>query len=351
VSVTIKEIAQHTGLSIPTVGNILGRSGHRYNVATRARVLEAAKELGYRPNASARSMRNGTFGCAALILSRSRQQTSSHIPVGLLDGLDDELARHNMHLTVSRLTDEELSTEEFLPKVLREYTADGMIVNYTHQIPQPMLDVIRAYHAPAVWVNAKLAEDCVYPDDLGGARAATEALLRLGHRRIALVHMVARLGWEGSAASIRPHMHYSALDRVAGFTEVMRAAGREPVVLAHERFIETSEQIDAMTALLSGPNRPTAVIGYSEIEANAIVCAARVLGLSLPRDLSVVVFAPKDLSVLGYEVTAAAVPTYEMGRRAVLMLLEKLKAPAVPRPPEALPYPPMSPTTLGPPSS
>ena len=350
MSVTIKEIAHHTGLSIPTVGNILGRSGHRYNAQTRARVLEAAKDLGYRPNASARSMRNGRFGCAALILSRSRQQTLSHIPVGLLDGLDDELAQHNMHLTVSRLTDEELSTQNFLPKVLREHTADGMIVNYTHQIPQPMLGVIHAHHAPAVWVNAKLAEDCVYPDDLAGARAATEMLLRLGHKRIALVHMVARLGWGGTIQSMRPHMHYSVIDRVAGFSEVMRAAGHEPVFFSHDRFIETPEQIEVATVLLSGPDRPTAIIAYSEIEAHAIVCAARLLGLSLPRDLSVVVFAPRDLPVLGYELSAAAVPTFEMGRRAVLMLLEKLKSPEAPRPPEPLAYSAVSLATLGPPS-
>src|SRR5690349_18023437 len=109
MSVTIKEIAQHTGLSIPTVGNVLGRSAGRYSQATRQRVMKAAQELGYRPNSSARAMRSGKIGCAALVLSRSHPSILSHIPLGLLDGLDDELAQHNMHLTVSRLTDEQLS--------------------------------------------------------------------------------------------------------------------------------------------------------------------------------------------------------------------------------------------------
>ena len=95
-AMTIKEIARHTGLSVPTIGNVLGSSGGRYSAATRAKVLKAARELGYRPNSSARAMRNGRTGCAALVLSRSHQQTHSYIPPGLLDGLDDELARHNM---------------------------------------------------------------------------------------------------------------------------------------------------------------------------------------------------------------------------------------------------------------
>ena len=92
MSVTIKEIARLTGLSVPTVGNVLGRSADRYSAETRRRVMEAARELGYRPNSSARAMRQGRTGCAALVLSRSRQQTHSYSPAGLLDGLDDELA-------------------------------------------------------------------------------------------------------------------------------------------------------------------------------------------------------------------------------------------------------------------
>src|SRR5215475_10876419 len=164
MSVSLKEIAAHTGLSVPTVGNVLGRSASRYSAETRRKVVEAARELGYRPNSSARAMRQGRFGCAALILNRSRQSTHSYVPPRLLDGLDDELSLHNMHLTVSRLTDEELSSDETIPKVLREHTADGIIVNYTHEIPESMLKLIRDHHAPAVWVNAKLDSDCVYPE-------------------------------------------------------------------------------------------------------------------------------------------------------------------------------------------
>src|SRR4051794_33407113 len=210
MSVTIKEIARRTGLSIPTVGNVLGRSASRYSADTRRRVLEACQELGYKPNASARAMRQGRFGCAALVLSRNKQ-SHSHIPNGLLDGLDDALAQHDMHLTVSRLTDEELTRGDFLPKVLRESMADGMIVNYTHEIPQAMLDLIHAHHAPAVWLNAKLKEDCVYPDDFGAAKAATEHLLALGHRRIAFLHLISSIFGE-SFAQAKSKFHYSVSD-------------------------------------------------------------------------------------------------------------------------------------------
>jgi len=338
MSVTIKQIAQLTGLSVPTVGNVLGRSADRYSKETRRRVLEAARTLGYRPNSSARAMRRGRSGCAALVLSRSRQQTHSYIPGGLLDGLDDELALHNMHLTVSRLSDEELSSDDFVPKVLREHMADGMIVNYTHGIPPTMLELIHAHHTPAVWLNAKLAEDCAYPDDLAAARSVTADLLKLGHRRIALVHLVARLGATGTFADNKPQMHYSALDRAAGYAGVMLDAGLEPRVLSHERYIEQDAHIEVCRALLSGANRPTAVLAYSEAQVLSLVVAARSLGLEIPRDLSVVVFAPLGTNMGGYDLSVAAVPTREMGHRAVRMLLRKLQAPTVPCTPEPIAY-------------
>jgi LacI family transcriptional regulator len=336
MSVTIKEIARITGLSVPTVGNVLGRSAARYSAETRRRVREAAQELGYRPNSSARAMRQGKFGCAALILSRSRQH--SHIPPGLLDGLDDELLRHDMHLTITRLSDEELSQDEFVPKVLRQHMADGMIVNYTHRIPAGMLELIHAHHTPAVWLNAKLKEDCVYPDDFAAARSATADLLKLGHRRVALVHVVARLGQEGTFDSNRWQMHYSAIDRAAGYAQAMRDGGLEPRVLSHEHFIEENETMSRCLALLSGERRPTAVLAYSEYEALALATAARIAGLEMPRDLSMVMFAPSPTWMAGYEVSAVAVPTEEMGRRAVQMLLRKLQEPDGGCAPEPIAY-------------
>jgi LacI family transcriptional regulator len=348
MSVTLREIAEETGLSVPTVGNVLGRAAARYSAETRRKVAEAARRLGYKPNSSARAMRYGRFGCAALVLNRSRQTTHSYLPAGLLDGLDDELARHDMHLTVSRLSDEELASEDFVPKVLREHTADGIIVNYTHEIPTAMLELIRGHHAPAVWVNAKLSCDCVYADDRRAAREITEGLIELGHRRIALVHLISRLGWTGSFADQRPRMHYSVTDRSAGFTAAMRRAGLAPHVLAQDRFIPEADQIEACRALLSGEDRPTALLAYSENELQTVMCVARMLGLEVPRDVSVVVFAPVPTWVAGHLTAIAAVPTEEIGRRAVRMLLKRMQAPDLSAPGDPVTYGLEPGATIGP---
>jgi LacI family transcriptional regulator len=340
MSVTIKQIAKRTGLSIPTVGNVLGRSASRYSAETRRRVLQAAQEMGYRPNSSARAMRSGRIGCAALVLSRSRQLSHSHIPIGLLDGIDDALAQHNMHLTVSRLTDEQLSRDDFLPKVLREYMADGMIVNYTHEIPPAMLELIRAHHTPAVWLNAKLDSDCVYPDDFSAAETATAQLIGMGHRHIALLHLIAQQPWGSSisfAQALR-RFHYSVGDRAGGYVCAMRAAALSPLIVSHERFIPEADHPATCRALLSGPDRPTAVLVYSDRDLSLLMAAASELGLNIPRDLSVLVFYPTEPWMAGKYVSPVAIPTAEIGRRAVHMLLRKILLPDEPCPAEPVHY-------------
>jgi LacI family transcriptional regulator len=347
--VTIKEIARKTGLSIPTVGNVLGRAAFRYSAETRKRVLEAAAELGYKPNASARAIRNGRFGCAALVLSRSRQQTHSHIPPGLLDGLDDELARHDMHLTVSRLSDEELSSAEFLPKVLREAMADGMIVNYTHEIPRPMLDAIHAHHTPAVWLNAKLSEDCVYPDDFNASVLATRELITRGHRRIAFLHLVSPEVYPGKTfEEASPRMHYSVSDRLDGYLSAMSGAGLSPVVAHADRFIPEQEQFAACRAILRSDNRPTAFLVYAERDVSSLMCAAAELGLSVPKDLSILVYSPSEPWICGKRISIVQIPTTEMGCQAVQMLRKKMESPNEICAPVSVAYGPLPRETIAP---
>lgn len=352
MSVTIKQIALRTGLSIPTVGNVLGRGGARYSAKTRQRVLQAADEMGYRPNSSARAVRQGRIGCAALVLSRTHEKILSHIPFGLLDGLDDELSRQNMHLAVSRLTDEQLSRDDVLPKVLREYMADGMIVNYTHEIPPRMLEVIRAHQSPAVWINARLDSSCVYPDDRSGAESATAKLIARGHRRIAMVHFISPYLYSGmSFDEARARFHYSVMDRAEGYARAMRAAGLSPRIAHHDRFIQEIDSVEAVHALLSGPDRPTAVLLYSEVDTPAVLVAATRLGLRIPNDLTVLEFHPVERWVAGLRVPVVPIPTAELGRQAVRMLLNKIAAPSEPCPPLAVPYESVPLDAIAPPDS
>jgi LacI family transcriptional regulator len=346
----MKQIAARAGLSVPTVGNVLGRASHRYSKETRDKVIQVAKELGYRPNSSAKAMRSGRFGCASLVVSRNRRL--SDLPQMLIEGLDDELVQHSMHLMIARLPDEDFSKTDFVPKVLSESMADGMIINYTHSIPREMQDLICDHQVPAVWINARLRGDCTYPDDHNGARVAVEHLVAHGHRRIAYVHFISLPG-DHPRVRFEDYLtteHYSVADRRAGYREAVRAAGLPAIELGADAFVPGHDFIPQVTQLLARPDRPTAVLTYRFEEAEAVVIAAAQLGLSVPRDVSLVTFETEPWRAMaGRKVTTLLVPAPQEGREAVRMLLRKIQEPTAVLPPVPVPFTFVPGETIAPP--
>lgn len=325
MAVTLRDIAEHTGLSKPTVTRILGKDGHLFSEKTRQRVAEAAHKLGYLPNAAAKAMGSGRFGVVSLVLGTS--DVVSDLPAGLVAGIQDALVREDMHLSVFRLPDEQLTRDGFVPKVLRESMCDGMLINYTHNIPERMMSLIEAHHAPAVWLNAKLPADCVYMDDLGAARAVTTRLLGMGHRRLAYVAFSLELPGE---------KHYSESDRLAGFTAATAAAGLQARVINHRA--GSGDEVGRLRELLGQKDRPTAIVTYNEDAAVTCALAAASLALNIPSDLSLMTF-PLTQHRLGYlSFSGAAVPARGEGAAAVRMLLEKLAAPGASQAPVAVPF-------------
>lgn len=320
MAVTLSQIAAVTGLSKPTVTRILGSDSHKFNPETRRRVIEMAARMGYRPNSAARAVGSGRFNCVALLLGYSSAR--SDLPEGLLRGVHDELAQHNMHLNITRLPDQQLTSNGFVPKVLRENMADGILVNYTHDIPTRMLELIRAHHAPAVWVNSDLPNDCVRPDDVGGARQITEYLLIRGHRRIAYVKFDAS-------------NHYSRESRQQGYRQAMAQAGRTPWVVDHQ--VPGNEHLAVARTLLTGADRATALIVRPEDAATFAVVAAS-LGLSIPSDVSLACIANRGFSMLGMEMTCVCVPSAVEGAAAVKMIRRKIQEPQALLSPVVVPF-------------
>jgi len=329
MAVTLRDIARHTGLSKPTVTRILGKDAHLFRAETRKRVIDAARELGYRPNAAARAVGSGRFGCIALVLGTSGAQ--SMVPGPLVHGLQAELAANDMYLAVSRLPDEQLSQSGFIPKVLRQSLCDGMLINYTHNIPPAMLELIRTHDAPAIWINARLTSDCVHFDDLGAARGITERLLALGHRRIAYV----AFAWVGDRAD----RHYSELDRAAGYAAAMGAAGLPARV--HDDRRAADEQLAWALHVLRAADRPTAILTYNEATATTFYLAAATLGLSVPGDLSLATFPLTAPVIAGRPWSGAAVPAMVEGQEAVRAILRKIERPAEVLAPVVVPLTPV----------
>jgi LacI family transcriptional regulator len=328
--VTASQIAKELGLAQSTVSHVLNGRGDELGIRaeTQLRVRETAKDLGYMPNVSARAMRSGRFGAAALIQSAYRL----YLPSGLLFGLTEGLSRRNMRLTVAETVDTQWERTADMPQVMRELSVDGLLINTLLNAPPRLLEALRSSRVPAVWINLDQPADCVYSDDFRGAQLATQHLLKFGHQRIAFI----------KAGTYEEELtHYSIGARRGGYEKAMKAARLPSEVLAlpHSPVWEKGQmedrRVEKAMALLKSPDRPTALIAYEMDTALPILLAARTLGLRVPGDFSLLMFHDSFEPFIGVAITTMMLNMRQVGLEAVAMLEEKIQQPEValsPRP-------------------
>ena len=316
---TLEAIAKLAGVSRVTVSRVLnGKTKETWpSTARRAgRIRRIARRLGYRPNAAARATVSGRFGSVSLVVSTELGR--SHLPSQLLFGVHDALIDRDIQLIIGRLPDAEGAERGAVPRILREWCCDGMLINYTTHIAPEIVELIEGQNVPCVWLNAKRPADCVYPDDLAAGRMATEHLLEAGHMTITYVcgAMKRQPG---------PWAHYSVQDRRDGYEEAMRSAGLEPELLMRDKLGSSAAGREAyLVSLMQHQDRPSAVVTYSGDDAENVYAAARAASLQVPRDLSIVAVSDDVVSGTGPGLTTVVVPFTAVGRAGVKMLMARI---------------------------
>lgn len=317
-NVTLKDVAAYAGVSAICASGVLngGATPRRVSEETRSKIVSAAEELGYKRNAGAAQMRSKRFGMISLLLATDPNQ--SNLPHELLDGIQDGLVENDLQLLVSRVPDERLCDEGFVPRILREWMADGLLIDYTQRYPQRMTELIREHHLPAVWINTRQSADCVYPDERSAGKRAAAHLLEQGHRRIAYCNFT-------SAPDAQAH--YSVFERLQGLRETTQSAGVSLQVM--EQIVAPNERVGQVRTLLQSAARPSAIVTYDATNgvADAVRLAAALEGLDVPRDLSILSFASLGHTCCGAPLSCLVVPEREVGRQAVAMLKRKIQHP------------------------
>ncbi len=348
---TLTDIAAKAGVPKSAVSYVLrGKAAEgRIGAARAQHIREVAQELGYRPNAFARAVSTGKFHAAAMLYRRS----GNGVPANLVKGLLDVLEPINYHLNFSQITQSQFDQQKLMPKSLRELCVDGVAGYHELDIPPRVAEVLRDLRIPTIWLNADTGADCVYPDDRRATDDAATRLIELGHRRIAMVefHAQARPPRNG---------HYSGQARRGGYADAMRRAGLTPRVETQTwppdaegrpmRWGEPGDdRLDRARALLTGPDRPTAVVTADPSAAEPIAIAALTLGLDLPRDLSLVTVSYNPVVRLGLAISTLALPLMELGHHGAKALLAKIENPARELPGQPIPFEPPVGRTIGPP--
>jgi LacI family transcriptional regulator len=311
---TLCEVAARAGVSPTTVSHAL--SGKRPVAAsTRQSIERAARELHYRPNAVARSLRTRRSYTAGLIVP----DISNPIYPRLARGLQDELASAGCHVLVcntDRRADDEL---EYLVDVL-DRQVDGVVIVAFHLSNSDLAQVPLA-DVPLVSIGSRLdhpSVDVVRTDDRAGARDATRHLLGLGHS----------VGLIGGPANLPP-----SESRGAGYREALTEAGAafRPEFVVNGDFTRAGGAA-AMRAIATPPDHPTAIFCANDLMAIGAMDVARELGWDVPR----------DVALAGYDDIAAAalvtpalttvhIPADQLGATAGRLLRDRMDGYAGPR--------------------
>lgn len=225
--------------------------------------------------------------------------------------IESALAARGLALISSLIPTCAREDAEVVPRLLREWSVDGMIISHYFESLSPIEEALRAYEKSSIWFNAKNGHNSVYFDDHGAASSATRRLLGLGHRRIAFARAYASI-------------HYSVTDRLGGYLVSMTEAGAARNVLDATHFGDPAQHFNLWLRLLDGPSRPTAILIDDDRLLTKLVCAAKVLRLRVPDDLSIIAISDTSEIVIDLAVDRLLIPFGDAGRAAVKLLSDRL---------------------------
>ncbi len=276
---TIQDVAARAGVSTATVSRILSGVS-RSRPETRGRVLEAVKELGYRPSGIARSLKLRTTRTLGLIVT---DIGNPYFPE-LVRAVEDATWTRGYALLLCNAAEDPDREAGYL-ELLAQRRVDGIIVA-SSRLGTRQAAWLEHPPVPVVLLNCEIdlpGVPAILSDNRAGGRLATEHLLSLGHRRIG------HIAGPPELAATEP--------RSAGCREAFGVAGLDPDelrVAVGDGHIAGSER--AMGELLAINPDLTAVTCYNDLSAIGAMRALRARGLAVPADVSVVGFDDLDLS-------------------------------------------------------
>lgn len=265
----LADVARAAGVSLPTASQVMNGTG-RVAEATRERVLNAARDLDYRPNALARSValgRSRTIGVLA-------ENAAGAFCMPVLIGVNRALSDHNLaSILYDARHDASLRREHVRHMLDRQ--VDGIIV--IGEGPDvPIADIGASESHPVVHAFGPYAADravSVHPDEHAGGRLAARTLIEAGRRRIAHV----------TAAADLP----SVRERSRGFSDALSEAGLTPAAVLHGGFSRDWGHRAAEMLLAEAPDAD-AVFAGSDAIAVGLAAGLEAAGVRVPDDIAIV---------------------------------------------------------------
>jgi len=309
--VTQNDVAKRAGVSNAAVSYVVNNGPRSTSEATRNKVLKAIKELGYRKNNVARSLKTNSSKVIGLLIPDSSNAFFSEVA----KGIEDEIYQWGYTVMFGNTAGDDKRQASYIETFISQMV-DGVIF-VTTPLLEEQLSEISAFSIPVIVIDPECNLDDETVEHLsvvsvngeGGGYLAGEYLLQKGHKNMAII---------AGDQKVPP-----ATVRVEGFTEALRAASLEAEVVwagdhPYDGYLAAKE-------LLQLQNPPTAIFACNDLLALGVLRAAADLEIQIPENLAVVGF--DDIEIANFlcpRLTTICQPKYEMGQIAAKNLLKKI---------------------------
>jgi LacI family repressor for deo operon, udp, cdd, tsx, nupC, and nupG len=307
---TIKKVCQLAGVSTATVSRAL-KNPDMVNVKTRERIFKAIAESGYRPNVLASSVKTGRSNSLVVLVPN----LSNPFFLKIIQGIEQAAQESGYSVLLGDTQGDPKREHEYAGMVLSN-RADGLI-HLDHSFPFSKNDKQLAEKVPMVSVCERIVSDKKFPvveiDNYSACRALANHLSSYGHKRFGVI------------TGQKESQIYR--DRLAGIKSVLfedDISLDDSLIVGGEYSFEAGEA--GAKTLLNNPCRPTAIFCFNDDIAIGAIHEIKKHGLRVPEDISVVGF--DNIKVSAYvdpPLTTIDQPAYEMGRKAVEVVLQQIK--------------------------
>lgn len=314
-NVTIRDVAKAAGVSVGTASRVLnGRTN--VDPALKKAVEDAVASLGYHPSILAQNMKSGATRTIGILLTDITVPSLAALTSTAQDVLNK--AGYSVIIGLHQYTVErEAELLRFLPG-----RVDGLIMSTCSEVDEQLVKMRSSLRIPLVLRDRDVPSTASSVRILHrtATKRATEYLIELGHRRIALI-------------TGKPPL-YPARSRIEGYEEALREHGLpiEPSIMGTSAYAPAGNFTDLST-ILASPNRPTALILGGASMLPAALETIRNIGLRIPQDISIIGSSDNDLARLATPpITVLRWSDREMGRLcAGLMLAQLASKDTIPR--------------------
>lgn len=315
---TIQDIARLAGVSKATVSRVLNQK-QNVDPETRERVLQVMREQNFVPSITA----SGLAGGRSRLLGALVPSLTWPLVPELMRGVGDIIGQTPYELILYSISDEnhEKDRSIVIDRIINTNLTAGLLAVFPGASVSHLIDM-HSPDFPVVLIDDQLTSPpgnlpWISVDNRLGAYEVTRHLIQLGHRRIA--HIQGPLKYQVSH------------DRYLGYCDALLEAGipLDPELVIQGDFMPPSGRLCATTFVMMA-QRPTAIFAASDYMAYGAIAAAKQWGLRVPQDIAIVGFDDNISSAMTEPaLTTVKQPFYEMGQRAIELLLFMLDTPDV----------------------